>query len=156
MRDETAAWPRVGMRVRLATELRLTGRLVAVADTGDVADAGDVAAGDADDGDADDADEVAVAGYLSLAVGLEGTVERVVENRDQGRAVREYERLKSLLDDFGHQMPPASRAQLADQVAALEPEWAAYRRRGPLVKVRVRFDNGFVLGDAPAGCLTPA
>ncbi|MFB7512714.1 hypothetical protein [Streptomyces sp. NPDC056144] len=143
----TTAPLHVGGRVKLAYDLRLTGRIVAVEETGD----------DRDDvmGD-DEPDDAPSAGYLSLAVGLEGTVEHLVENREQSQAVREYERLASLLADFGDQMPPASRAQLVDQVAVLEPEWTAYQERGPLVKVRVRFDNGFVLSDTPAGCLTPA
>ena len=52
---------------------------------------------------------------------IEGTVERVDEHhRQQSHEVREYLRLKSLLDDFGHQMPPASRKQLEEQVGALE------------------------------------
>ncbi|MGW3562011.1 hypothetical protein ACWDNT_32785 [Streptomyces sp. NPDC000963] len=97
------------------------------------------------------------AGFLALAAGAEGTVERVVdEDRPQGPEVREYERLTSLLDDFGHQMPPASRGRLEEQVAALEPAWTAHRERKLRTTVRIRFDNGFVLDDAPGDLFAPA
>ncbi|MFD5633547.1 hypothetical protein ACFWJM_05300 [Streptomyces sp. NPDC127077] len=92
----------------------------------------------------------AFAASLALAAGIEGTVERVDEHhRKQSHEVREYQRLKSLLDDFGHQMPPVSRKQLEEQVEALEEPWAAYQRQMLRVTVRVRLDNGFVLDDAP-------
>lgn len=96
------------------------------------------------------------AGALSLAAGTEGLVERVVEHRDESEEVREYVRLKSLLDDFGPQMPPGSRTQLEEKVAALEPEWIAFQRRGPRVTVRVRFDNGLILDEARADLFTSA
>ncbi|MGW7346596.1 hypothetical protein [Streptomyces sp. NPDC054854] len=84
-------------------------------------------------------------GSLLLAAGTEGTVERVVEDRDGSKGVREYRRLTSLLDSFGRDMPTESKRRLEEQIAALEPEWTAHQERGPLVTVRVRFDNGFIL-----------
>ncbi|MFB6632894.1 hypothetical protein ACFCWY_23665 [Streptomyces sp. NPDC056362] len=129
----------VGRRVRLADDLRLAGRVVPAgeprAETDPESDPG--------------------AGFLVLAAGVEGTVERVDEDRPQSHEVREYERLKSLLDDFGHQMPPGSRRQLEEQVAALEPAWTAYRERKLRLTVRVRFDNGFALDDAPGDLFLP-
>ncbi|MCY0917391.1 hypothetical protein OS965_04250 [Streptomyces sp. H27-G5] len=97
-----------------------------------------------------------VVGFLSLAAGTEGTVERVVEDRQETEGVREYERLKSLLDSFGGQMPAESRKQLEEKVGSLEPEWVAFQEQGPRVTVRVRFDNGFILDDADAALFTPA
>ncbi|MFE1869415.1 hypothetical protein ACFW9N_00705 [Streptomyces sp. NPDC059496] len=112
-----------GLRVKLAADLTLTGSLTAAGD--------------------------AVAGFLALASGTGGTVERVDEHRPQsGADVREYERLKSLLDSFGHQMPEGSRKQLQEQVASLEPAWIAFQEQKLRVTVRVRFDNGFVLDGA--------
>ncbi|CAL9335146.1 hypothetical protein SUDANB120_00151 [Streptomyces sp. enrichment culture] len=126
-----------GLRVRLAADLRLAGSVTAAG--GSAVEAG------------------AAAGFLSLAAGCEGTVERVDEHvREQGPQAREYERLKSLLDSFGAQMPPASRRQAEEQVGALEPEWAAWQRDRRRVTARIRFDNGFVLDDAPEGLFTPA
>ncbi|MEU1231326.1 hypothetical protein [Streptomyces sp. NPDC005828] len=119
-------------RVRLTVDLRLDGQVVP----------------------ADGTSAGTTAGFLALAAGLEGTVERVDEDRPQSQEVREYERLKSLLDDFGHQMPPGSRRQLEEQVASLEPEWTAYQERKLRLTVRVRFDNGFVLDDAPGDLFT--
>ncbi|MFF2073467.1 hypothetical protein ACFVXG_01780 [Kitasatospora sp. NPDC058162] len=84
-------------------------------------------------------------GFLSLGAGAEGTVERVDGELPEGEEVREYQRLKALFDDYGHTMPAASRERLTEQLAALEPAWAAHRERGSLVTVRVRLDNGFVL-----------
>ncbi len=125
-----------GQRVKLAADLRLTGSVTL---TGDSPAAG------------------AVAGFLSLASGTEGTVERVDEHlQQQSQEVREYVRLKSLLDDFGPQMPPGSRKQLEEQVGSLEPEWIAYQEHRLLVTVRVRFDNGFVLDDAHEDVFTSA
>ncbi|MFJ9939708.1 hypothetical protein [Streptomyces erythrochromogenes] len=127
-----------GQRVMLAADLRLAGTVVT---------AGGSPAG-----------EDAVAGSLSLASGTGGTVERVdaPREREQSHGVREYVRLKALMDDFGHQMPPASRRQLEEQVACLEPEWTAHREHVPRVTVRVRLDNGFVLDDALADLFAPA
>ncbi|WP_411073256.1 hypothetical protein [Streptomyces sp. cmx-4-25] len=126
-----------GRRVRLAVDLGLAGEVVPAG--GPAAEAG------------------TGAGFLALAAGVEGTVERVVEeDRPRSPEVSEYERLKSLLDDFGHQMPPASRGQLEERVAALEPAWTAYLERRLRTTVRVRFDNGFVLGDAPGDLFVPA
>lgn len=88
-----------------------------------------------------------VVGLLALAAGTEGTVEEVDDDRRESEEVREYARLKSLLDDFGHQMPPGSRGQLEERVAALEPAWIAYQEAEIPVRVRVRLDNGFVLRD---------
>ena len=118
----------VGQRVRLAADLRLAGSVTPVGEP---------------------SEETGVfATSLALAAGIEGTVERVDEHhRQQSQEVREYLRLKSLLDDFGHQMPPGSRAQLEEQVAALEPAWIAYQEAEIPVRVRVRLDNGFVLRD---------
>ncbi|WP_435189263.1 hypothetical protein [Streptomyces sp. bgisy126] len=124
-----------GRRVRLTVDLRLAGEVVPAG--GPPAETG------------------TGAGFLALAAGAEGTVERVDEDRPQGPEVREYERLKSLLDDFGHQMPPASRQQLEERVAALEPAWTAYLERKLRTTVRVRFDNGFVLDDAPGDLFAP-
>ncbi|XUM02919.1 hypothetical protein ACQ86F_05185 [Streptomyces venezuelae ATCC 10712] len=97
----------VGRRVRLADDLRLAGRVVPAgeprADTDPETDPG--------------------AGFLVLAAGVEGTVERVDEDRPQSHEVREYERLKSLLDDFGHQMPPAAGGSWRSR-------WARWNPRG--------------------------
>ena len=96
--------------------------------------------------------------YYGDAAGTPGTVERVNEPQEPvpSPEVREYVRLKSLLDDFGHQMPPGSRGHLEEQVAALEPEWTAHQERKPGVTVRVRLDNGFVLDAAAEELFTPA
>ncbi|MCB8901552.1 MULTISPECIES: hypothetical protein [unclassified Streptomyces] len=118
---------KVGRRVQLAVELALTGQ-VALAEESPT-------------------EPAAVVGFLALAAGTEGTVEEVHDDRRESKEVREYARLKSLLDDFGHQMPPGSRAQLEEQVAALEPAWIAYQEAEIPVRVRVRLDNGFVLRD---------
>ncbi|MFG2296098.1 hypothetical protein [Streptomyces sp. NPDC048603] len=127
-----------GHRVRLAADLRLAGSLTPAGDSA--------------------AEPGVVVGSLSLAAGTEGTVERVHGHQEQepGREVREYVRLKSLLDDFGHQMPPGSRKQLEEQVGSLEPEWIAHQGRKPQRTVRVRLDNGFVLDDALEDVFTPA
>ncbi|WP_395366390.1 hypothetical protein ACHGLA_34470 [Streptomyces sp. YH02] len=117
----------VGLRVQLAVELALTGQ---------VAPAGE-----------SPTEPAAAVGFLALAVGTRGTVEEVNDDRQESKEVREYARLKSLLDDFGHQMPPGSRAQLEEQVAALEPAWIAHQEAEIPVRVRVRLDNGFVLRD---------
>ncbi|MGP3683660.1 hypothetical protein ACTVZO_02950 [Streptomyces sp. IBSNAI002] len=133
-----------GQRVKLAADTRLTGAVAVIEEsspsdpTGLPAPAG------------------AVAGFLSLAAGTEGTVERVVEHRQPSPGVREYERLKSLLDSFGRDMPTESRRQLEEQVSALEPEWTAYQEQGPRVTVRVRFDNGFILDEAHQALFTSA
>ncbi|MFD3530260.1 hypothetical protein [Streptomyces sp. NPDC058664] len=96
------------------------------------------------------------AGTLFLAAGTGGTVVRVDRpERIPGPDVREYERLTSLLTDFGHQMPPGSRQQLVERVAALEPAWTAYQEEEPRVTVRVRLDNGFVLADAREDVFVP-
>ncbi|MFI8823775.1 hypothetical protein [Streptomyces sp. NPDC053431] len=93
---------------------------------------------------------------LLLAAGNEGIVERVTEHpRQETPEAREYLRLSSLLDAYGPQMPPASRKQLEEQVAALEPEWRAYEESRARVTVRVRLDNGFVLDDAEEGLFAP-
>ncbi|MBT2408604.1 MULTISPECIES: hypothetical protein [unclassified Streptomyces] len=97
-----------------------------------------------------------VAGFLSLAAGTEGTVERVVEHHHESDDVREYERLKSLLDAFGREMPTESRKQLEEKVGSLEPQWIAFQKQGPRVTVRVRFDNGFILDEAHEDVFTSA
>ncbi|WP_435226571.1 hypothetical protein [Streptomyces sp. Tue6028] len=128
--DEGSMTLNVGQRVRLAADLRLAGSVTPVGELPE--ETGTFAAS------------------VALAAGIEGTIERVDEHhRQQSHEVREYLRLKSLLGDFGHQMPPASRRQLEAQVGALEEQWAAYQRRMLRVTVRVRLDNGFVLDDVP-------
>ncbi|MCX5388090.1 hypothetical protein [Streptomyces sp. NBC_00083] len=97
-----------------------------------------------------------VIGFLALAAGTGGTVEQVVGEQDEDDDVREYERLKSLLDSFGDGMPPESRKQLEEKVRALEPAWTAFQERGPRVSVRVRFDNGFILDGAHEDAFVPA
>ncbi|BFV60974.1 hypothetical protein KCMC57_up60780 [Kitasatospora sp. CMC57] len=97
----------------------------------------------------------AVVGFLSLAAGTEGTVEQVDGELPEPEEVREYRRLKSLLEDYGHTMPAESRKRLESQVGDLEAEWAAFQERGSSVTVRVRFDNGFVLDGAHEEVLTP-
>ncbi|MEU6002028.1 hypothetical protein ABZ837_29955 [Streptomyces sp. NPDC047197] len=89
-----------------------------------------------------------VVGFLTLAAGIGGTVEQVIGQQDESDDVREYERLKSLLDSFGREMPTESRRQLEDKVGSLEPAWTAFQERAPRVSVRVRFDNGFILDGA--------
>ncbi len=123
-----------GRRVRLATETRLI-EAPAVADDPSAPPTG-------------------FAGSLSLAAGTEGTVERVVEHRHHSGEVREYQRLKSLLDAFGPEMPAGSRQQLEEKVGALEPAWTAHQEQGPRVTVRVRFDNGFILDDVDQALFT--
>ncbi|MFF5973369.1 hypothetical protein ACFY7C_17780 [Streptomyces sp. NPDC012769] len=125
----------VGRRVKLTADLVLAGSVTLAEGT--------------------PAEKAAVAGSLALAAGIEGTVDRVSE-REQPAEVREYVRLKALLDDYGPQMPPGSRDRLAEEVASLEAEWTAFHRRGPLVTVRVRFDNGFVLDDVPGDVFSSA
>ncbi|MEU3483120.1 hypothetical protein ACI2LO_08805 [Streptomyces sp. NPDC033754] len=146
-----------GLRVKLARDLRLAGALVAAGDDPVPTDADtdietkaetETGSEAATDGAMDD---VVVGGSLSLASGTEGTVERVHDHRDrevrQSHGAREYVRLKSLLDDFGHQMPPETLRQLEEQIGSLEPEWIAHQGRQLRVTVRVRLDNGFVLDD---------
>ncbi|MBF9066522.1 hypothetical protein [Streptacidiphilus fuscans] len=106
-------------------------------------------------GDAVAGEPGAVVGFLSLGAGIEGTVERVDGELPESEAVREYQRLKALFDDYGHTMPAASLERLETEIAALEPEWAAHRQRGSVVTVRVRWDNGFVLDGAHGDVLTP-
>jgi hypothetical protein len=128
--DEGSMTLNVGQRVRLAADLRLAGSVIPAEEPPEETDS--------------------FAASLALAAGVEGTVERVDEHdREQSHEVREYLRLKSLLDDFGHQMPSASRRQLDEQVGALEEHWVAHQRRLLRVTVRVRLDNGFVLDDVP-------
>ncbi|WP_280664144.1 MULTISPECIES: hypothetical protein [unclassified Kitasatospora] len=97
----------------------------------------------------------AVVGFLSLGAGIEGTVEHVDGELAESEEVREYQRLRALFEDYGHTMPAASRERLETEIAALEPEWAAYQERGRRVTVRVRWDNGFVLDGAHQDILTP-
>ncbi|MFE7951708.1 hypothetical protein [Streptomyces sp. NPDC057426] len=131
-----------GRRVRLAAELRLSGSPVSVQEFGAGADS--PASADSP------TSAVAVAGSLALAAGVEGTVERIDSYaNEQSHEVREYIRLTSLLDDFGHQMPPGSRGQLEERIASLEPAWQAHLRQKDRVTVRVRLDNGFVLDGVP-------
>ncbi|MEV0194756.1 hypothetical protein AB0I39_40345 [Kitasatospora purpeofusca] len=93
-------------------------------------------------------------GFLSLGAGIEGTVERVDGELPESQEVREYQRLKSLFEDYGHTMPTASRERLEAEIAALEPEWTAHLERGKRVTVRVRWDNGLVLDGAHQDVLT--
>ncbi|WP_372351110.1 hypothetical protein [Streptomyces sp. KL116D] len=97
----------------------------------------------------------AVIGVLSLAADAEGTVGEVVEHVRDDADVREYERLKSLLDSYGDGMPPESKRQLEQKVGALEPAWIAFQEQGPLVTVQVRFDNGFVLSGSSQDLYVP-
>lgn len=97
----------------------------------------------------------AVVGFLALGAGIEGTVERVDGELPEREEVREYQRLKALLDAYGHTMPEASRTRLAAEIAVLEPQWSAHRERGSRMTVRVRWDNGFVLDGAHQDILTP-
>ncbi|MFJ7154415.1 hypothetical protein ACIQUQ_05705 [Streptomyces sp. NPDC101118] len=96
----------------------------------------------------------ATAGLLSLAAGAEGTVERVDGPPRESHDVREYLRLRSLLEDYGHTMPEASRQRLQEEVRDLEPQWSDFQEHGGHVTARVRFDNGFVLDGAPETVLT--
>ncbi|MEV6976988.1 hypothetical protein [Kitasatospora sp. NPDC093806] len=96
-----------------------------------------------------------VVGFLSLAAGIEGTVERVDGEVPQSEEVREYPRLKALLDDYGHTMPEASRTRLEGRIAELEPLWTAHQNQGTRLTVRVRWDNGLVLDQAHQDVLTP-
>ncbi|MFK0256979.1 hypothetical protein [Streptomyces sp. NPDC090445] len=129
-----------GRRVKLAADLELAGTVTPAGSS--PADTGAVGASP----------------VLYLAAGIEGTVERVDEHRDrpQNQQVREYVRLKSLLDDFGHQMPPGSRRQLEEQIGSLEPAWTAHQEQQHRATVRVRFDNGFVLDGAHEQLFTSA
>ncbi|NML51975.1 hypothetical protein HHL19_23810 [Streptomyces sp. R302] len=116
-----------GLRVRLAADLRVAGAVTAADDPAE--------------------EPAAVAGALLLGAGTEGVVERVdapEEPRPDPEAA-EYERLVSLLESFGAQMPPASRERAEEQARALEPAWNAYRNRRPVVTARVRLDGGLVL-----------
>ncbi|MFJ4714526.1 hypothetical protein [Streptomyces sp. NPDC088785] len=97
-----------------------------------------------------------VIGVLSLAADTGGTVEEVVEHVREEADVREYERLSSLLDAYGDGMPPESRRQLEEKIGALRPAWVAFQEQGPLVTVRVRFDNGFILDSSPQELYVPA
>ncbi|MCX5015453.1 hypothetical protein OG765_31525 [Streptomyces sp. NBC_00555] len=125
-----------GQRVKLAADTRLTGSVEMTEDSSTPTGT--------------------VAGFLLLAAGTEGTVERVVEHRHQSQEVREYERLKSLLDAYGDGMPTESRKQLEEKVDSLEPEWIAYQEQRLRVTVRVRFDNGFILDEAHEDVFTAA
>ncbi|MER7765024.1 hypothetical protein [Streptomyces sp. NPDC097619] len=151
----------VGQRVELAVELGL-GLPVTVAGGADAGAGPDVGGGAGADaatrgdryggGRGDRVFPGAVVGSLGLAAGTRGTVERVDSHeRQPDGAVREYLRLRSLLDDFGPQMPAASRARLAEEVAELEPGWRAFEAERLRVTVRVRLDNGFLVeGTDPA------
>ncbi|WP_431775342.1 hypothetical protein [Streptomyces cucumeris] len=105
-----------------------------------------------------DAAEVSgvIVGFLSLAAGTGGTVEQVIAHQDKSDDVREYERLKSLLDAYGSEMPTESRRQLEEKVGSLGPAWTAFQERAPRVSVRVRFDNGFILDGAHEEVFVPA
>ncbi|MER6216645.1 MULTISPECIES: hypothetical protein [unclassified Streptomyces] len=94
------------------------------------------------------------AGCLLLAAGTGGAVERVDADRPPSHAVLEYQRLNSLLGDYGHTIPEESRKRLEEEVAALEPEWTAFQEEGSRATVRVRLDNGFVLDGVPEHLLT--
>ncbi|GHA90289.1 hypothetical protein ACIQRS_13075 [Streptomyces termitum] len=126
-----------GLRVRLAVDLRVAGAVTV---------AGDPAGAPAE-----------VAGALLLGAGAEGVVERVdaPDEPVPDPEAAEYERLSSLLESFGAQMPAASRERLAEQVRALEPAWAAFRARRPVVTARVRLDGGLVLDRVREDVLSP-
>ncbi|NEB80668.1 hypothetical protein G3I40_36485 [Streptomyces sp. SID14478] len=118
-----------GQRVKLAGDLRLT--------------------------DPSEETEAAI-GILSLAAGTPGTVDHVTEQTGETPEAAEYGRLASLLDSYGDTMPPESKKQLEQKIAALEPAWTAFREQGPRVRVRVRFDNGLVLDSSPQHLFVPA
>ncbi|MFI8252450.1 hypothetical protein [Streptomyces filamentosus] len=123
-----------GLRVRLAVDLRVAGTVTV----------------------AGEPEPEAVAGALLLGEGTEGVVERVDEPeelRPDPRAA-EYERLASLLESFGAQMPAASRERAEEQVRELAPAWEAYRARRPVVTARVRLDGGLVLERVRTDVLT--
>ncbi|MFI6155123.1 hypothetical protein ACIBCA_20810 [Kitasatospora sp. NPDC051170] len=94
------------------------------------------------------AEGVGVVGAVSVGAGVRGVVERVDGVVPEGAEVREYRRLKGLLEDYGHTMPAGSRERLEAEVAGLEAVGAAYRER---VTVRVRLDNGLVLEGVDEG-----
>ncbi|WP_251091602.1 hypothetical protein [Streptomyces sp. Caat 7-52] len=96
----------------------------------------------------------AVIGFLSLPAGTTGTVERIDDQTPESHEVREYERLTSLLHDYGHTMPEASKSRLEEEIATLEPHWTAHQQRGTPATVRVRLDNGFVLDSTDQTYLT--
>ncbi|MFF5504908.1 hypothetical protein [Streptomyces roseolus] len=125
-----------GRRVRLAVDLRVAGTVTAAGDPAD--------------------EPAAVAGALLIGAGAEGTVEGVdaPEEARPGPEAAEYERLVSLLESFGAQMPPASRERAEEQVRELEPAWHAYRNRRPVVTARVRLDGGLVLDRVREDVLT--
>ncbi|MEU3607545.1 hypothetical protein AB0E83_19195 [Streptomyces sp. NPDC035033] len=125
-----------GRRVRLAVDLRLAGTVTAAGDPAE--------------------EPEAVAGALLLGAGAEGVVERVDEPEEPrpDPEAAEYERLLSLLESYGAQMPPASRERLEEQVRGLEPAWNAYRNRRPVVTARVRLDGGLVLDRVRTDVLT--
>ncbi|MFF2779404.1 hypothetical protein ACFVU3_31465 [Streptomyces sp. NPDC058052] len=116
-----------GRRVRLAADLRVAGTVTLAGDPAE--------------------EPAAVAGALLLGEGTEGVVERVDAPEEAGPdpEAAEYERLVSLLESFGAQMPPASRERAEERVRALEPAWQAYRNRRPVGTARVRLDGGLVL-----------
>ncbi|MFE3762983.1 hypothetical protein ACFXPI_14605 [Streptomyces sp. NPDC059104] len=135
-----------GLRVELAADTRLSD---GVAITAAMADGREERPGD---------EEAAcgAVGSLWLAAGTPGTVVRVAEHDRPSQGAREYERLASLLGSFGRDMPAQSRERLEEQIAALEPEWTAYRRQRLRVTLRVRFDNGFILDGVPDTFFTAA
>ncbi|WP_377266782.1 hypothetical protein [Peterkaempfera sp. SMS 1(5)a] len=106
-------------------------------------------------GEAIAGEPAAVVASLSLGAGIKGTVERVDGKLPQSEEAREYQRLKALLEDYGHTMPTASRTRLETQIAALQPQWTAHQKRGTQMTVRVRLDNGLVLNAAHPDILTP-
>ncbi|MFF3208734.1 hypothetical protein [Streptomyces sp. NPDC002962] len=132
--DEGSMMLNVGQRVRLAADLWLAGSVIPAEESPE--ETGTFAAS------------------LALAAGIEGTVERVDEHdRQQSHEVREYLRLKSLLDDFGHQMPPETRKQLEEQVGGVGgavgrlPATEA-PRHSPELAARARAESGSASGTA--------
>ncbi|MFI2765215.1 hypothetical protein ACH5A3_41385 [Streptomyces echinatus] len=99
-----------------------------------------------------------IIGSLSLPAGTTGTVEHIDHqppDNHETHEIREYERLTSLLHDYGHTMPQASKNRLKEEIATLEPHWTAHQQRDTPTTIRVRLDNGFLLHSTHHTCLTP-
>ncbi|GLW01585.1 hypothetical protein ABTX82_29570 [Streptomyces lavendulae] len=135
-----------GLRVELAADTRLSDRVAIT----------DATADGPEGGPGDEEAAGGAVGSLWLAAGTPGTVVEVATHDRPSHGAREYERLASLLDSFGRDMPAQSRERLEEQIAALEPDWAAYQEQRLRVTLRVRFDNGFILDGVPDTFFTAA
>ncbi|WP_225818043.1 hypothetical protein, partial [Streptomyces echinatus] len=99
-----------------------------------------------------------IIGSLSLPAGTTGTVEHIDHqppDNHETHETREYERLTSLLHDYGHTMPQASKNRLKEEIATLEPHWTTHQQRDTPTTIRVKLDNGFLLHSTDHTCLTP-